>query len=75
MEREEIHTGTRNNEDMNKSFTQQELEKAQGTNLAYTRAWLRNVRAWRRRERLHDESQDMQSLRRNIHRFLNKDKE
>jgi hypothetical protein len=52
-------------------FSDQEHSKARGNNLAYKRAWLRNVKARRKSSQLDLQPRDMILMRGNIHRFLN----
>jgi hypothetical protein len=67
----EIDKGSEGIADSHVLFSDSELSKARGCNLAYKRAWLRNVQARRRSATSGLSSRDMLLMRRTMHRFLN----
>jgi hypothetical protein len=67
---EEIAKGWSDLQDADFMFTEDELNKARGKNLAYKRAWLRNVQGRRTAAQLDPQQREMQAMRRNMYRFL-----
>jgi hypothetical protein len=69
----EIEKGTEGIQELHKLFTKDELEKVKGNNLAYARAWIRNVAARRRWVERQKSSSAMQGMRRIMQQFLGRD--
>jgi hypothetical protein len=70
---EEISVGAEGVPGLAFMFSEGEIEKVRGTNMAYKRAWLRNIKVRRKRAEQHDEdSRTMQSMRNTMRRFLNR---
>jgi hypothetical protein len=71
---EEIEKGGEDIPDAGFMFTHHEISKVRGTNLAYKRAWLRNVRGRRKAAQTELPDRELLMMRRIMHRFLHQSK-